>query len=86
MGDTAAARTSLERAQSIDPRHPRSYFTLAELELASGNLERAQRQLEGFMRLAGSTPAAQALARDLADAGGAPGTALRTQDSPSGAP
>ncbi|MCG6658548.1 type IV pilus biogenesis/stability protein PilW [Halomonas campisalis] len=86
LGDAAAARTSLERAQAINPRHPRSYFALAELELSKGNLERAQRQLEGFMRLAGSTPEAQALARDLAAARGGPGTVSRTLESPSGAP
>ncbi|MDI5984733.1 type IV pilus biogenesis/stability protein PilW [Halomonas sp. M4R5S39] len=70
LGDLDAARTSLTRAQAIDPRSARSYFTLAELEHAQGNHARARNQLEGFMRLAGTSPAALLLARDIARAEG----------------
>ncbi|MGQ4879191.1 type IV pilus biogenesis/stability protein PilW [Billgrantia sp. LNSP4103-1] len=70
LGEIERARQSLERARSLDPRNPRSYFTLAELELAQGNLDRARQQLEVFVGLAGMTPDAQALARQIA-AGGA---------------
>lgn len=75
LGDTDAARQSLARAQSIDPRSPRSYFTLAELELDAGNHERAQEQIETFIRLAGTTPDALRLARDIALARGDRATA-----------
>ncbi|SDM30924.1 type IV pilus assembly protein PilF [Franzmannia pantelleriensis] len=70
MGDLDAAVTSLERAQAIDMRSPRSYFTLAEIEYAQGNHSRAWEQLQSFMRLAGTTPASLELARDIADARG----------------
>lgn len=66
MGDLAKARSSLERAQSLEPRSPRSYFALAELELTLGNPERAHQQLDAFIRLAGMTPNAQALANEIA--------------------
>lgn len=65
LGEIEKARHSLERARSLDPRNPRSYFTLAELELAQGNPERARQQLEVFVGLAGMTPGAQALARQV---------------------
>ncbi|MCH4565074.1 MULTISPECIES: type IV pilus biogenesis/stability protein PilW [Halomonas] len=70
LGDLDAARASLARAQAIDPRSARSYFTLAELEHAQGNHARARNQLEGFMRLAGASPGALRLARDIARAEG----------------
>ena len=70
LGDIAAARRSLERAQSIDPRSARSYYTLAELEVAEGNLERAQQQIDTFIRLAGPSREALSLARDIAQARG----------------
>lgn len=70
LGDLDAARASLTRAQAIDPRSARSYFTLAELEHAQGNHARARNQLEVFMRLAGTSPAALLLARDIARAEG----------------
>ncbi|WP_254275778.1 type IV pilus biogenesis/stability protein PilW [Halomonas sp. 3H] len=70
LGDVAAARRSLERAQSIDPRSARSYYTLAELEFAEGNHARAQRQLETFIRLAGADASSLQLARDIARARG----------------
>ncbi|MCE8033838.1 type IV pilus biogenesis/stability protein PilW [Billgrantia tianxiuensis] len=66
LGETAKARQSLERARSLDPRNPRSYFSLAELELEQGNPERARQQLEIFVGLAGMTPDAQVLARQIA--------------------
>ncbi|MBD3896621.1 type IV pilus biogenesis/stability protein PilW [Halomonas sp. ML-15] len=70
MGNLGAAVTSLERAQAIDSRNPRSYFTLAEIEYAQGNHSQAWEQLQSFMRLAGSTPDSLELARDIADARG----------------
>ncbi|MGE4533762.1 type IV pilus biogenesis/stability protein PilW [Halomonas sp.] len=66
LGEVGAARASLQRAQEIDPRTPRSYFTLAELEYAAGNLPRARTQIEAFMRLAGPRPEALRLASDIA--------------------
>lgn len=65
IGDIAAARQSLERAQAIDARAPRSYFLLAELEYAQGNYSRAWEQLQVFMRLAGATPDSQRLASQI---------------------
>lgn len=85
LGEIEQARHSLERARSLDPRHPRSYYTLAELELEQGNPERAQRQLELFVGLVGMTPAAQTLARQIG-----PDTSqrhvLHGLDTPSDAP
>jgi type IV pilus assembly protein PilF len=86
MGDMAAARESLERAQILAPRQPRSYFTLAELEFSQGNFERAQQQLETFIRLAGATPDARALARDIAGARGEPSAVTASPDATRGAP
>lgn len=68
IGEVDKARHSLERARSLEPRNPRSYLTLAELELEQGNPERARQQLEIFVRLAGMTPDAQALAQEIAAA------------------
>jgi type IV pilus assembly protein PilF len=70
LGDVEAARESLSRAQQIDPRSARSYFTLAELEHAQGNHARAREQLDAYLRLAGSRPEALRLARDIARAEG----------------
>lgn len=70
LGDIGAARQSLARAQSIDARSPRSYFTLAELEYSAGNLDRAQQQIDTFIRLAGPSPDALRLARQVAEARG----------------
>lgn len=70
LGEVDAARESLERAQSIDPRRPESYLRLARLEHEQGYHARAERQLETFIRLAGSTPAARRLAGDLERARG----------------
>lgn len=69
-GDLDAAVTSLERAQAIDSRRSRSYFTLADVEYARGNYARAWEQLQSFIRLAGPTPASLALAHDIANASG----------------
>lgn len=66
LGEIEQARQSLARARSLDPRDPRSYFTLAALELEQGNPERAQQQLEIFVGLAGMTPNARALAQQIA--------------------
>ncbi|CAM3347074.1 type IV pilus biogenesis/stability protein PilW [Halomonas lysinitropha] len=66
MGDIEAARENLARAQAIAPRRSRSYLLLAELEYAEGNLERAEQQLETYMRLAGPRTEALRLARDIA--------------------
>ncbi|KAA0013093.1 type IV pilus biogenesis/stability protein PilW [Billgrantia pellis] len=68
LGEIEQARQHLERAKSLDPRNPRSYLTLAELELDHGNPQRARQQLEIFVRLAGMTPGAQALAEEIAAA------------------
>jgi len=66
LGDVAAARDSLARAQAISPRRPRSYLLMAELEYAQGNLGRAEQQVETYMRLAGPRAEALRLARDIA--------------------
>ncbi|MBF8222739.1 type IV pilus biogenesis/stability protein PilW [Halomonas sp. 328] len=70
IGEVAAARQSLERAQAIDARAPRSYYLLAELEYAQGNYARAWEQLQVFMRLAGATPDSQRLASQISAAQG----------------
>ena len=75
LGDLAAARRSLERAQNIDPRNPRSYFARAELEHAAGNHDLAQQQVDTFIRLAGTSPEALRLARQIAEARGDRATA-----------
>ena len=66
LGEAQEARRNLQRAQEIDPRAPRSYFTLAELEYAENNLAQARAQIEAFMRLAGPRPEALRLASDIA--------------------
>lgn len=75
LGETQEARHHLRRAQEIDPRAPRSYFTLAELEYAENNLAQARAQVEAFMRLAGPRPEALRLAGDIARAQGDSATA-----------
>ncbi|MBE0487605.1 MAG: type IV pilus biogenesis/stability protein PilW [Halomonas sp.] len=70
LGDLTAARLSLERAQNIDPRDPRSYYARAELEHATGNHDLAQQQIDTFIRLAGASPGALRLARQIAEARG----------------
>lgn len=75
LGEVQEARRNLQRAQEIDPRAPRSYFTLAELEYADNNLPQARAQIEAFMRLAGPRPEALRLAGDIARAQGDSATA-----------
>nr|WP_298250018.1 type IV pilus biogenesis/stability protein PilW [uncultured Halomonas sp.] len=75
LGELQEARRSLRRAQAIDPRAPRSYFTLADLEYAENNLAQARTQIEAFMRLAGPRPEALRLASDIARAQGDGATA-----------
>lgn len=70
IGDLEAAVGSLKRAQAIDSRSPRSYFTLADIEYARGNYAYAWEQLQAFIHLAGPSPASLALARDIAVARG----------------
>lgn len=66
LGEIDAARQSLARAQRIEPRNPRSYLILAELELEAGELEQAEQQVEALIRLVGTAPEALRLARDIA--------------------
>lgn len=70
LGNVEAARESLRRAQSIDPRRADSYLRLAQLEVEQGRYAQAEQQLESYLRLAGPTPAARQLSADLADARG----------------
>ncbi|MWJ27260.1 type IV pilus biogenesis/stability protein PilW [Halomonas sp. ZH2S] len=70
LGETEAARTSLQRAQQIDPRNPRSYLMLAELEYSQGHYQRARQPLETFLRLAGPNQMALSMAIDIAHAEG----------------
>lgn len=70
LGDLDAARASLERAQAIDPREPRSYLMLAQLEHAQGNHASAREQLQTYMRLAGPNAEALRLAGEIARAQG----------------
>ncbi|MFN2331529.1 MAG: type IV pilus biogenesis/stability protein PilW [Halomonas sp.] len=86
LGDLAAARSSLERAQSIDPRDPRSYFARAELEYAAGNHDLAQQQINTYIRLAGARPEALRLARQIAEARGDPATAAFYSEQLDGRP
>lgn len=86
LGDLEAARQSLERSQNIDPRSPRSYFTLAELEHDAGNHERAQEQIDALIRLAGPSPEALRLAREIAEARGDGATAAFYSEQLDGRP
>ncbi|WP_346795697.1 type IV pilus biogenesis/stability protein PilW [Halomonas sp. Bachu 37] len=70
LGNMEAARASLERASNIDPRNPRSYFMLAELEYSQGHYQRAWPPLQSFLRLAGPSREALSMAIDIADAEG----------------
>ncbi len=64
------ARERLQRAQSIDPRNPRGYLMLAELEISQGNYDQAWAPLQNYLQLAGPEPAALELAIDVALARG----------------
>ncbi|SFH29732.1 type IV pilus biogenesis/stability protein PilW [Modicisalibacter xianhensis] len=89
LGDLQAARASLERAQAIDPRNARTYLTLAQINHAQGNDERAWEQLQTFIRLAGMNPEGLRLAQRIASARGDAVTAAfysRQLDEYEGAP
>lgn len=64
------ARERLQRAQSIDPRNPRGYLMLAELEISQGNYDQAWAPLQNYLQLAGPDPAALEMAIDVALARG----------------
>lgn len=68
LGNLEAARASLQRAQDINPRSARSYYTLAGINYAQGDNERAWEQLQSYIRLAGSNPASLRLAEKIATA------------------
>ncbi|GEK72984.1 MULTISPECIES: type IV pilus biogenesis/stability protein PilW [Halomonas] len=75
LGDIEAARHSLQRAQSIDPRRADSYLRLAQLEVDQGRYAVAEQQLQRYRRLAGPTPAARQLSEELSRARGERSTA-----------
>ncbi|HAA44998.1 MAG: hypothetical protein XD36_1835 [Halomonas sp. 54_146] len=64
------ARARLQRAQSIDPRNPRGYLTLAELEYSQGNYPQAWAPLQTYLQLAEPSRAALEMAVDIANAQG----------------
>lgn len=66
LGNLEAARKNLQRAQDINPRSARSYYTLAEINYAQGANERAWEQLQSYIRLSGSNPASLRLAEKIA--------------------
>ena len=89
LGNLQAARASLERAQAIDPRNARTYLTLAQINQAQGNDERAWEQLQTFIRLAGMSLEGLRLAQQIASARGDAATAAfysRQLDEYEGAP
>lgn len=65
-----SARQSFQRAQSIDPRNPRGYLMLAELEVSQGNYGQAWEPLQVYLQLAGPNPATLEMAIDIAHARG----------------
>lgn len=65
------ARARLERAQSIDPRNPRGYLMLAELEYSQGHYAQAWAPLQTYLQLAEPNQAALEMAVDIAQARGA---------------
>lgn len=89
LGNLEAARASLQRAQDINPRSARSYYTLAEINHAQGDNERAWDQLQSYIRLAGTDSASLQLAEKIANARGDAATAAfysRQLDGSRGAP
>ncbi|MGC3873777.1 type IV pilus biogenesis/stability protein PilW [Halomonas sp. GXIMD04776] len=70
LGAIPAARASLTRAQTIDPRSPRSYLVMARIDHAQGNYSQAWEQLQSYIRLAGATSESLQLAEQLAQARG----------------
>ncbi|SEN04794.1 type IV pilus biogenesis/stability protein PilW [Halomonas caseinilytica] len=69
-GDEAAARASFEQALRIDPGRPGAHLRLAELDIAQGRFENAERHLERYRRQAGPDAASARLADDIARARG----------------
>lgn len=89
LGNLEAALKNLQRAQDINPRSARSYYTLAEIHYAQGNNERAWEQLQSYIRLAGSNSASLRLAEKIAKARSDAATAAfysRQVDGSKGAP
>lgn len=70
LNEFDSARERLQRAQSIDPRNPRGYLLLAELEVSQGNYRQAWAPLQRYLQLAEPDPAALELAIDVANARG----------------
>ncbi|WP_252106770.1 MULTISPECIES: type IV pilus biogenesis/stability protein PilW [unclassified Halomonas] len=70
LDDVPRARERFVRAQSIDPRSPRGYLMLAELEVSQGNFERAWAPLQSYLQLAGPDRQALTLAASVARARG----------------
>ncbi|WP_168012487.1 type IV pilus biogenesis/stability protein PilW [Halomonas salinarum] len=70
LGNMAEAREALKRAKAINPRRPRSYLLLAQLEYAQGHQTRAWDNIQAHMRLTGITQENLTLARDIALARG----------------
>ncbi|WP_447926832.1 MULTISPECIES: type IV pilus biogenesis/stability protein PilW [unclassified Vreelandella] len=70
LNDVNRARERFARAQSIDPRSPRGYLMLAELEASQGNYDRAWAPLQSYLQLAGPDPQALTLAATIARARG----------------
>ncbi|MFG6668534.1 type IV pilus biogenesis/stability protein PilW [Halomonas sp. HNIBRBA4712] len=66
LDDVERARERFARAQSIDPRSPRGYLMLAELEASQGNFDRAWAPLQSYLQLAGPDPQALRLAASVA--------------------
>lgn len=70
LGETELARERFKRAQQIDPRNPRGYLMLAELEYSQGNYAEAWSPLQKHLQLAGPSQDALTLAIDIAEARG----------------
>lgn len=64
------ARARFQRAQSIDPRNPRGYLMLAELEYSQGNYPQAWAPLQTYLQLAEPDQAALEMAVNIAHARG----------------
>ncbi|HSP32448.1 MAG TPA: type IV pilus biogenesis/stability protein PilW, partial [Halomonas sp.] len=70
LEDFDKARARLQRAQRIDPRNPRGYLMLAELEYSQGNYPQAWAPLQTYFQLAEPDQAALEMAVDIANARG----------------
>ncbi|TVP46920.1 MAG: type IV pilus biogenesis/stability protein PilW [Halomonas sp.] len=73
------ARARLQRAQSIDPRNPRGYLMLAELEFSQGNYLQAWGPLQTYITLAEPDRETLEMAVDIAHARGDHSTAAEYQ-------